>query len=115
MIYDSHFASAIFLCFHLEFAVVELLVGYSNSSSNCGMNIHLVTPILQLFFLLLSFLASFSSAFHNTQVVGGIDDQIPKLPSSTGVEVVTYSKLLSQVIMCSSLSTILNILGGTLQ
>lgn len=29
-------------------------------------------------------------------VVGGIDDQIPKLPSSTGVEVVTYSKLLSQ-------------------
>ncbi|XP_059429151.1 long chain acyl-CoA synthetase 6, peroxisomal [Corylus avellana] len=29
-------------------------------------------------------------------VVGGIDDQIPKLPSSAGVEVVTYSKLLSQ-------------------
>ncbi|KAG6726716.1 hypothetical protein I3842_02G094400 [Carya illinoinensis] len=29
-------------------------------------------------------------------VIGGIDDQIPKLPSSTGVEVVTYSKLLSQ-------------------
>jgi hypothetical protein len=50
MIYDSHFASAIFLCFHLEFAVVELLVGYSNSSSNCGMNIHLLTPILQLLF-----------------------------------------------------------------
>jgi hypothetical protein len=40
-----------------------------------------------------------SSAFHYTQVVGGIDDQIPKLPSSTGVEVVTYSKLLSQVII----------------
>jgi hypothetical protein len=48
-------------------------------------------------------------------VDGGIDDQIPKLPSSTGVEVVTYSKLLSQVIMCSSLSTILKILGGTLE
>lgn len=29
-------------------------------------------------------------------VVGGMDDQIPSLPSSTGVEVITYSKLLSQ-------------------
>lgn len=29
-------------------------------------------------------------------VVGGIDDQIPSLPSTTGVQVVTYSKLLSQ-------------------
>ncbi|KAB1214211.1 Long chain acyl-CoA synthetase 7, peroxisomal [Morella rubra] len=29
-------------------------------------------------------------------VVGGIDGQVPKLPSSTGVEVVTYSTLLSQ-------------------
>ncbi|KAK9992574.1 hypothetical protein SO802_027559 [Lithocarpus litseifolius] len=29
-------------------------------------------------------------------VVGGIDDQIPSLPSTAGVQVVTYSKLLSQ-------------------
>ncbi|KAK4587220.1 hypothetical protein RGQ29_024084 [Quercus rubra] len=29
-------------------------------------------------------------------VVGGIDEQIPSLPSTTGVQVVTYSKLLSQ-------------------
>ncbi|KAH7573749.1 hypothetical protein JRO89_XS03G0201900 [Xanthoceras sorbifolium] len=29
-------------------------------------------------------------------VVGGIDDHMPSLPSSTGVKVVTYSKLLSQ-------------------
>ncbi|KAK7253170.1 hypothetical protein RIF29_37662 [Crotalaria pallida] len=29
-------------------------------------------------------------------VVGGMDDQIPSLPSSTGVKVITYSKLLNQ-------------------
>lgn len=29
-------------------------------------------------------------------VVGGMDDQIPSLPSSAGVQVITYSKLLSQ-------------------
>ncbi|OIV95005.1 hypothetical protein TanjilG_22202 [Lupinus angustifolius] len=29
-------------------------------------------------------------------VVGGIEDQIPSLPSSTGVQVITYSKLLNQ-------------------
>lgn len=34
-----------------------------------------------------------------TQVVGGIDEQIPSLPSSTGVKVVTYSTLLNQVIL----------------
>ncbi|KAK4855141.1 hypothetical protein QYF36_004404 [Acer negundo] len=34
-------------------------------------------------------------------VVGGLDDQMPSLPSSTGVKVVTYSKLLSQG--CSNL------------
>lgn len=33
------------------------------------------------------------------QVVGGIDEQIPSLPSSTGVKVVTYSTLLNQVIL----------------
>lgn len=51
--------------------------------------------ILQLFFFL-ALVISF--AFLNKQVVGGIDDQIPSLPSTTGVQVVTYSKLLSQVI-----------------
>lgn len=40
-----------------------------------------------------------SFSFIIIQVVGGIDDQIPSLPSSTGVKVVTYSKLLSQVIL----------------
>ena len=35
------------------------------------------------------------------QVVGGIDEQMPSLPSTTGVEVVSYSKLLSQVISFS--------------
>ncbi|KAG4910378.1 hypothetical protein JHK87_056494 [Glycine soja] len=30
------------------------------------------------------------------QVVGGMDDQIPSVPSSTGVQVITYSKLLNQ-------------------
>ena len=40
----------------------------------------------------------FSFPFDIMQVVGGVDDQIPSLPSSTGVKVVTYSKLLSQVI-----------------
>ncbi|KAL8105143.1 hypothetical protein AgCh_029074 [Apium graveolens] len=30
------------------------------------------------------------------KVVGGIDDQIPSLPSTTGVEIMSYSKLISQ-------------------
>ncbi|CAN1280311.1 Long chain acyl-CoA synthetase 7, peroxisomal [Linum perenne] len=44
---------------------------------------------------LLSFLSEIPSV-RVIVVVGGIDDQIPSLPSSTGVQVVTYSKLLSQ-------------------
>jgi len=39
------------------------------------------------------------------QVVGGMDDQIPSVPSSTGVQIVTYSKLLNQVILLLSVST----------
>uniref|UniRef100_A0A5B7BBK0 Long-chain-fatty-acid--CoA ligase n=1 Tax=Davidia involucrata TaxID=16924 RepID=A0A5B7BBK0_DAVIN len=45
--------------------------------------------------ILLSFLSEIPSV-HLIVVVGGVDDQIPSLPSTTGVEVVTYSKLLSQ-------------------
>ncbi|TQD97581.1 hypothetical protein C1H46_016841 [Malus baccata] len=44
---------------------------------------------------LLSFLADIPTV-RLIVVVGGVDDQIPSLPSSTGVKVVTYSKLLSQ-------------------
>ncbi|XP_016647754.1 PREDICTED: long chain acyl-CoA synthetase 6, peroxisomal [Prunus mume] len=44
---------------------------------------------------LLSFLADIPTV-RLIVVVGGIDDRIPSLPSSTGVKVVTYSKLLSQ-------------------
>ncbi|XP_015888035.3 long chain acyl-CoA synthetase 6, peroxisomal [Ziziphus jujuba] len=44
---------------------------------------------------LLSFLSDIPTV-HLIVVVGGIDDQIPSLPPSTGVKVVTYSKLLSQ-------------------
>ncbi|EEF45375.1 long chain acyl-CoA synthetase 6, peroxisomal [Ricinus communis] len=44
---------------------------------------------------LLSFLSEISSV-RLIVVVGGMDDQMPSLPSSTGVQVVTYSKLLSQ-------------------
>ncbi|GMY27461.1 long chain acyl-CoA synthetase 6, peroxisomal-like [Fagus crenata] len=44
---------------------------------------------------LLSFLSDIPTV-RLVVVVGGIDDQIPSLPSTTGVEVVTYSKLLSQ-------------------
>ncbi|KAL4642518.1 hypothetical protein ACB092_02G024200 [Castanea dentata] len=44
---------------------------------------------------LLSFLADIPTV-RLIVVVGGIDDQIPSLPSTTGVQVVTYSKLLSQ-------------------
>lgn len=33
------------------------------------------------------------------QVVGAIDDQMSSQPSNTGVEIVSYSKLLSQVIL----------------
>ncbi|CAL1396821.1 unnamed protein product [Linum trigynum] len=44
---------------------------------------------------LLSFLSEIPSV-RVIVVVGGIDDQMPSLPSSTGVQVVTYSKLLTQ-------------------
>ncbi|GLU08851.1 hypothetical protein SLE2022_257360 [Rubroshorea leprosula] len=44
---------------------------------------------------LLSFLSEIPSV-SLIVVVGGIDDQVPSLPSSTGVQVITYSKLLSQ-------------------
>ncbi|XP_062108388.1 long chain acyl-CoA synthetase 6, peroxisomal-like isoform X1 [Humulus lupulus] len=44
---------------------------------------------------ILSFLSDIPSV-RLVVVVGGIDDQIPSLPSSTGVQVISYSKLLSQ-------------------
>ncbi|XP_044486934.1 long chain acyl-CoA synthetase 6, peroxisomal-like [Mangifera indica] len=44
---------------------------------------------------LLSFLAEIPTV-SLVVVVGGMDDQMPSLPSSTGVQVVTYTKLLSQ-------------------
>ncbi|XP_028108945.1 long chain acyl-CoA synthetase 6, peroxisomal-like isoform X1 [Camellia sinensis] len=45
--------------------------------------------------ILLSFLSEIPSV-HLIVVVGGIDERMPSLPSSTGVEVISYSKLLSQ-------------------
>nr|AIN39625.1 long-chain acyl-CoA synthetase 7 [Camellia oleifera] len=45
--------------------------------------------------ILLSFLSEIPSV-HLIVVVGGIDEQMPSLPSSTGVEVISYSKLLSE-------------------
>ncbi|XP_050218183.1 long chain acyl-CoA synthetase 6, peroxisomal-like isoform X2 [Mercurialis annua] len=44
---------------------------------------------------LLSFLSEISSV-RLIVVVEGMDDQMPSLPSSTGVQVITYSKLMSQ-------------------
>ncbi|XP_031276603.1 long chain acyl-CoA synthetase 6, peroxisomal-like [Pistacia vera] len=49
---------------------------------------------------LLSFLAEIPTV-RLVVVVGGMDDKMPSLPSSTGVQVVTYTKLLSQG--CSNL------------
>lgn len=37
-----------------------------------------------------------------------MDDQIPSVPSSTGVQVITYSKLLNQVILFFSVSNIVD-------
>ncbi|KAL7220477.1 hypothetical protein ACSBR2_013373 [Camellia fascicularis] len=45
--------------------------------------------------ILLSFLSEIPSV-HLIVVVGGIDEQMPSLPSSTGVKVISYSKLLSE-------------------
>ncbi|XP_074343151.1 long chain acyl-CoA synthetase 6, peroxisomal-like [Apium graveolens] len=45
--------------------------------------------------ILLSFLSEMPSV-RVIVVVGGIDDQIPSLPSTTGVEIMSYSKLISQ-------------------
>ncbi|XWS08998.1 hypothetical protein CRYUN_Cryun40dG0048200 [Craigia yunnanensis] len=44
---------------------------------------------------LLSFLSEIPSV-RLVVVVGGMDNEVPSLPSSTGIQVVTYSKLLSQ-------------------
>ncbi|KAH1190954.1 Long chain acyl-CoA synthetase 7, peroxisomal [Glycine max] len=45
--------------------------------------------------LLLSYLSDIPTV-RLIVVVGGMDDQIPSVPSSTGVQVITYSKLLNQ-------------------
>lgn len=45
--------------------------------------------------ILLSFLSEMPSV-RLIVVVGGIDDQIPSLPSTTGVEIMSYLKLISQ-------------------
>ncbi|KAK3027237.1 hypothetical protein RJ639_041655, partial [Escallonia herrerae] len=47
--------------------------------------------------ILLSFLLEIPSV-RLIVVVGGVDDQMPSLPLTTGVEVITYSKLLSQLV-----------------
>lgn len=57
--------------------------------------VHAIFCVPQTLNMLLSFLSEIPSA-RLIVVVGGIDDQMPSLPSSTGVQVVTYSKLLSQ-------------------
>lgn len=53
--------------------------------------------------LMFAIKCSFTKQVHNAffvciQVVGGIDDQIPSLPSSDGVQIISYTKLFSQVI-----------------
>ncbi|KAJ6721565.1 LONG CHAIN ACYL-COA SYNTHETASE 7 PEROXISOMAL-LIKE ISOFORM X1 [Salix viminalis] len=57
--------------------------------------VHAIFCVPQTLNSLLSFLSEIPST-RLIVVVGGIDDQMPSLPSSTGVQVVTYSKLLSQ-------------------
>ncbi|KAF9673918.1 hypothetical protein SADUNF_Sadunf10G0073800 [Salix dunnii] len=57
--------------------------------------VHAIFCVPQTLNSLLSFLSEIPSA-RLIVVVGGIDDQMPSLPSSTGVQVVTYSKLLCQ-------------------
>ncbi|XP_022138276.1 long chain acyl-CoA synthetase 6, peroxisomal-like [Momordica charantia] len=49
----------------------------------------------QTLHILLSFLSEIPTV-RLIVVVGGLDDQIPSLPSSTGVQVLTYASLLSQ-------------------
>lgn len=56
-------------------------------------------------FLIPRFSRACSFGLHVVQVIGGIDDQIPSLPITTGVQILTYSKLLSQVATCPSLSS----------
>lgn len=53
-IYDSQLLLQYLMSCHLEFAVVELLVRYSNSASDCGMHTHLVPWFCNFFFYLLS-------------------------------------------------------------
>ena len=40
----------------------------------------------------------FNTIFHDIQVVGGVDEHLPSLPSTSGVKVISYLKLLDQVV-----------------
>lgn len=98
----------LFLSSFLEFAVAELLVWDPIRTFNSGIKgyiwsflIECLDKLTLALVLMYGFHESSLSAFLFTQVVGGIDDQMPSLPSTTGVEVVSYSKLLNQVIACS--------------
>lgn len=91
--------------YHLNFAVAELLVWNFNCTFDCGKKTRLIfldfkqneSKSDRLYSIQILSLV-FSFAFPLKQVVGGMDDQMPSLPSSTGVQVITYSKLLGQVI-----------------
>ncbi|KAL3507919.1 hypothetical protein ACH5RR_033301, partial [Cinchona calisaya] len=58
-------------------------------------SIHAVFGVPQTLDTLLKFLSEIPSV-RLIVVVGGVDNQIPTLPSTTGLEVISYSKLLSQ-------------------
>lgn len=66
----------------------------------CHADVKAIFCVPQTLTSLLSFLSEIPSV-RLVVVVGGIDNEVPSLPSSAGVQVVTYSKLLSQG--CSNL------------
>ncbi|CAH2056726.1 unnamed protein product, partial [Thlaspi arvense] len=55
--------------------------------------------------ILLSFLSEIPSV-RLLVVVGGIDEKLPSLPSNTGVEVISYLKVLNEVISCLRMSSV---------
>ncbi|KAK7391042.1 hypothetical protein VNO78_19347 [Psophocarpus tetragonolobus] len=66
---------------------VKYIVGHAS--------VQVIFCVPQTLNFLLSYLSDISTV-RLIVVVGGMDDQIPSVPSSTGVQVITYSKLLNQ-------------------
>ncbi|MBA0755745.1 hypothetical protein Gogos_020603 [Gossypium gossypioides] len=90
-------SSTIQWCMHdLKFA--EHFVRDSICSFDCGINLpHLSCQTLTFLFFPNNLSMEYGgSKGEEIKVVGGMENEVPSLPSSTGIQIVTYSRLLNQ-------------------